>query len=136
MVAVTVIIATVVSAFALTLADNQDDEPINAAVAMEVDETNEEITVRVVSMGNAEYIVLRGPLSSPLMASQHEPFLNETGQKVTLNDSHLRNYGHVAAVGIRGNYHSASEYKGVPTVVVIPVKAQSQVNRVDYDFRE
>lgn len=135
MVAITVIVATVVSAFALTLAEDRTEKHIQAAVTIDVDESNEEITFHVTSMGNAEYIVVRGPLHQNLTGSTFEPFLNKTGQQITLNKSkHLRDKGHVSAVAIRGDMQYVKHYYGVPTAMVVPIKAQTQVNRKDYDF--
>ncbi len=140
MVAITVIIATVVSAFALTLAQDNEEQPINAAVDIEVDNIEKEITVRVTSMGNAEYVVVRGPLNSSLENSSYEPYLNQTGQQMTLTNEHLRDHGSVAAVGVQGNFFDRGTFpngskNAVPVAAIIPVTSQTQVNQKDYDFR-
>lgn len=141
MVAITVIVATVVASFSMTLASDKQDEPINAAVTMEVDQINKEINVMVTSMGNAEYIVIRGPLNESLRQSTFQPYLNRTGQQMTLTrEHHLESHGHVAAIAVQGNYIDQTLYPnntstGVPTATIIPVTSQTQVARVDYDFR-
>lgn len=139
MVAITVIIATVVSAFALTLSEQNKENSINAAVQIDVDNREKTVTMQVTSMGNAEYIVVRGPLNTSLEQSDFEPYLNHTGQTMTLTDEHLRDKGAVAAVAVRGNFVDQGKFPndsktGVPVAAIIPVKSQTQVNQKQYDF--
>lgn len=140
MVAITVIIATVVSAFALTLGQDNQNKPISAAVEMDVDQQNQEINIHVTSMGNAEFIIIRGPLNATLEQHPSQPYLNHTGQSITLTPTHLQDHGSVAAVAVRGNFVRRDPWppnhpEAVPTAAIIPVEEQTQVNVVDYDFR-
>lgn len=140
MVSITVIVATVVSAFALTLAESEQNQPVHAAVQMEVNQPDKEIHIHVTSMGNAEFILIRGPLAQQLEQSDSNPFLNETGQQMTLTETHLQERGSVAAVAVKGNFVRKDDWPqgaddAVPTAAIIPVEEQTQVRVVDYDFR-
>lgn len=138
MVAITVIVATIVSTFALTLAESERQQPVTGAVSMEVDSTNEEVNIHVTSMGNAEFIVLRGVHDS---FQDHEPHLNESGASLTLeynstdpSEGHLYERGTISAVGVQGTVAEYETHNDVQTVAIVPVESQTTLNQVDYDF--
>lgn len=133
MVAITVIIATMVSAFALTLADQSGEEHVSAAVSMEVNTIENEIDVAVTSMGNAEFVVLRGDTDG---FGTYEPYLNETGQQTTLNETHLQESGHLSAVAIKGTFVHEEYHGHVQSGHITPVTHETQVRRVEFDFSD
>ncbi len=149
MVAITVIIAAVIGAFSLTLAESEQKEPVHAAVQMDVVTTENKIDVHVTSMGNAEFILIRGPLADDLQDSPYRPYLTQTGESMTLvydeedvDRGQLKERGSAAAVAVQGNFHDEGVYpdhpdarSNVPIAAIIPVEQQTQVRVVDYDFR-
>ena len=60
MVAITVILAAVIAAFVLDLGDDMGESSVNAGVSADVSDTDNEVTVTVDDMGDAEEFVLRG----------------------------------------------------------------------------
>ncbi|SDC06307.1 type IV pilin [Natrinema hispanicum] len=69
MVAITVILAAVIAAFVLDMGDSMGSEPVNAAVDIEIDTTNDQATLILQDQGNADSFKLSGDHSGTVSFS-------------------------------------------------------------------
>lgn len=104
MVAITVILAAVIAAFVLDMGDDMGEGNVNAAVSVDVSNSDQEVEITVDDMGNAEKFVLRGEG----VDSEEELSLDETGDSTTVTEGSPLNddSGSVNIVAINGDAES------------------------------
>jgi flagellin-like protein len=90
MVAITVILAAIIGTFVLGLG-SQTEQNARAGVNADVDNRNGDVEISVTTMGNADYVVIRGAspfdsirgsLSRSGVGVYDNVYLNETGQSI------------------------------------------------------
>ena len=84
MVAITVILAAVIAAFVLDMGDDIGSGTVNAGVSTDVSNADQEVTVTVDTMGDAEYFVMRGDVDE----DDARLDLNGTGDSQTLEEGY------------------------------------------------
>ncbi len=99
MVAITVILAAVIGTFVLGLGD-EVEETVTAGVNFDVDAIENEVSVSVVTMGNADYVMLVGDHT---LNESANPYVESTGETITLTTDELETPdGSLTAVGVIG----------------------------------
>lgn len=113
MVAITVILAAVIGTFVLGLGE-EVEENVRAGVNADVENAEDNVTITVTTMGNADYILLRGGgLIAEVVdgSSQYQAsiVLNNTGESVRLGrqgsslDGFIKREGTITVVGMKGD---------------------------------
>lgn len=93
MVAITVILAAVIATFVLQMGGNQS-QPVNAAVDVEVSDSNNEVKFTVTDMGNAEEFEVRGDMGETNATDSIKlDQLTGTGNSQTIGDTNSSNTG-------------------------------------------
>ncbi|MHC3439231.1 type IV pilin [Natrialbaceae archaeon A-gly3] len=100
MVAITVILAAVIAAFVLDLGDSVSQEA-QAGVTIDVDESDEKITIEVTSLGNADEVRLGGDFDDTNLDDGGDPTDGLTvGDVTTLEDGSGDASGTITAVAV------------------------------------
>lgn len=132
--AVLLLALLVVSALAVTPDANIPTEvngKVTAGVSLDVSEVEEEVSMSVVTMGNADYVMLVGD-----HGFAGDPYVNETGESLTLDARHLKESGHLTAVGVRGEVE-VYEFFGYNVVLEVGEDAKEMpLQTEDWDFTE
>ncbi len=139
MVAITVILAAVIGTFVLGLGD-EVEETVTAGVSFETDAIENTTSVSVVTMGNADFVMLVGDHNYQL-----NPAVNQTGQTMTLEhsssgSSDVPATGSLTAVGVIGGFNQtlASDNGGGSTInsrwTVQPEDAATETGLQTQDF--
>lgn len=125
MVAITVILAAVIAAFVLDMGNSLGSEA-NAGVSSDVDNGNQEVSISVNSMGNAEKILLRGAVGSKVNTvdggngdntyAESDDAMTKAGESITLG------------------YGDESESGTITVVAVTEDGTETQVASEEFDF--
>jgi len=99
MVAITVILAATIAAFVMDMGQSQE-EPVSAAVDVEVQNSNNQTAITITDAGNAESFEIRG---AAVKNGPRDVGVSSTGQSVTLDKSYFTKDGEVSVVGIKGD---------------------------------
>ncbi|WP_117367510.1 type IV pilin [Natrarchaeobaculum sulfurireducens] len=130
MVAITVILAAVIAAFVLDLGGSVGEEA-QAGVSIDVDEGEDQVTVEVTSMGNADYVTLGGSVDDEKPASYSGDYLDD-------RDDEANNASMTVGDTITLEHDDSgldSESGTVTAVAVIEDDGTTtQVGSEDYDF--
>jgi flagellin-like protein len=151
MVAITVILAAVIGTFVLGLGE-QVEQNARAGVNADVDNTQGgNITLSVTTMGNADYLVLRGVgdlgqhngagSDGTTLASEEVIMLDKAGQSVTLEGESSGSSGTLTVVAVIGDTPSGhtppaqADPADDPSTDSVPDSATSTtVQTIEYDF--
>ena len=96
MVAITVILAAVIAAFVLDLGDDIGDGTVNAGVSTDVSDADETVTITIDSIGDAEYLVVRGDIQIDRETFEDDGDMDwETGESVTIADGNSAGEGDI-----------------------------------------
>nr|WP_049904840.1 type IV pilin N-terminal domain-containing protein [Natrialba asiatica] len=118
MVAITVILAAVIAAFVLDMGDNMGQGQVNAGVSADVSNTDQQVTISVDTMGDAEEFKLAGEN----VTSNATLTLNETGDTIRVsNDS-------------SNGEDLLTDASGSANVVAIAGDDESTVTSFDWDW--
>lgn len=109
---------------------NGGGETVQAAVSIHVDDSNGTVDVSILTMGNADYVMLTGD-----HVLHCNPYLESTGQTLTLTEQHLEDSGEITAVGVIGGGEFYEE-RGIPTMEVERGATQTGLQNEDWDFTE
>jgi len=134
MVAITVILAAVIGTFVLGLGDQVQQEA-QAGVNFETDGPNTNVSVTLTTLGNADYVVIRGGAEANNVGSGDALFTNTTGTSATWNFS-TGNSGQLTAVAVIGSEPSSPPSNGEWGGFDIPdeVDAETTIQTYDYEF--
>jgi len=154
MVAITVILAAVIGTFVLGLGDQVEDEA-RAGVNVDVDDSKEEVRVTVTTMGNADYLILRGDIDNSEVigngGDKNVPVLENTGESATLRlvNKTIAESGTISVVAMIGDIEASSTvprpvFNSTPQFYPhdfngakkneINSETETTIRTVDYDF--
>ncbi|ELY46186.1 type IV pilin [Natronorubrum tibetense] len=119
MVAITVILAAVIAAFVLDLGDNMGSGSVSAGVSTDVSNSDEEVSITIDSMGDAEYFELRGD------AQRDDLDLDQTGDSVT-----------VSTTDTSGAEALLTSTTGDVNIVAIDGDSESVVSSFEWDWSD
>ncbi|MHC3439230.1 type IV pilin [Natrialbaceae archaeon A-gly3] len=131
MVAITVILAAVIAAFVLDLGDSVGQEA-QAGVAIDVDESENEIQVEVTSLGNSDYVNISGDVAT----GEHDDYHTMSdGEYHDMDENPLKGLqvGDTTTIGDEG---SGADVEvdvddGVPTDGIVTVVAVIEADDVE-----
>lgn len=129
--ALVVAVLSLVVASAITVAPERQMVNTNPTpgVSFDVDSSEKEVSLSVVSMGYADYIVLVGDHTL-----EGDPVLNESGQTVVLPEEHLNKSGSLTAVGVIGEVEMGRDEGYTVAVEVDEGATETALQTESWDF--
>ncbi|WP_226480222.1 type IV pilin [Natrinema amylolyticum] len=122
-VAITVILAAIIAGFVMDLGNSIGEDEARAGVAVDVHHDPQEIDIRVVTLGNAEYINISGT-----------PYTNHDNSGPLGDRSDMRELTVGDEVTIDQDDLEPAGQEGTVTAVAVNGDTETQVGSEDYNF--
>ncbi len=119
----------VVSGIAVTPDQDVIHSHPSAGVSFDVDSLERNVSVHVVSMGNADHIIILGDHTL-----DGYPVLNETGESVVLTEEHLNESGSLTAVQVIGDVEIGRDREYTVAVEIDERATETGLQTVEWDY--